>query len=224
MARKLLVGLMLLAGLSGMATSGRAKQGPTIQPVLHPVNGPVIRPVIRLTISVFNDAEVPAGVLRAAQTRAETVLSGAGIALTWLDCGTPGNWVPDIGCRDIAFPSHFAVRLARNGKYRNGDVFGESFLDDKGVGDYASVYVEPLEASKAVEVIREGDLLGYVVVHELGHLLLGLGSHSAEGVMRGKWDMVTLRQAAHGTLIFSAGEAERMRARCLLASAGQNFG
>jgi hypothetical protein len=97
-------------------------------------------------------------------------------------------------------------------------VFGESFLDDKGVGNYASVYVEPLAASKALDVVGEGDLLGYVVVHELGHLLLGLDSHSAEGVMRGKWDLEALRQAARGTLIFSASEAERMRTRYLLAS------
>jgi hypothetical protein len=149
------------------------------------------------------------------------VLDGAGIALTWLDCGTPGNWVQDIGCRDIVFPSHLSVRLARNGRRRTGDVFGESFLGDRGVGNYVCVYVEPLDASKALDVVNEGDLLGYVVVHELGHLLLGLDSHSAEGVMRGKWDFAALQQAARGTLIFSASEAERMRSRYLLARARQ---
>jgi hypothetical protein len=204
MACKIGVVLAALASLFGGAAYTRAKQEPTI----------------RLTVSVFNDAEVPPSVLQAAQARAETVLDGAGIALTWLDCGTPGKWVQDIGCRDIAFPSHLSVRLARNGRHRAGDVFGESFLDDQGVGNYASVYLEPLAASKALDVVREGDLLGYVVVHELGHLLLGLDSHSAEGLMRGKWDFAALQQAARGTLIFSAGEAERMRSRYLSAIAG----
>ena len=204
MARKIWVVLAVLASLAGTA-SGRPKQ----------------EPMIRLIVSVFNDAGVPPGVLHAAEARAETVLDGAGIALTWLDCGTPGNWVRDIGCRNIAFPSHLSVRLARNGRYRTGDVFGESFLDDKGMGNYASVYIEPLAASKALEVVSEGDLLGYVVVHELGHLLLGLDSHSAEGVMRGKWDFAALQQAAHGALFFSVSEAARMRARYLLASARQ---
>ena len=207
MARKIWVVLVAVASLFGSAASGRPKQE--------------LRP--RLAISVFNDAQVPPGVLQAARTRAEMVLHDAGIALTWLDCGTPGNWVQDIGCRDIAFPSHLSVRLARNGRYRTGEVFGESFLDDKGVGNYASVYVEPLEASKALDVVKEGDLLGYIVVHELGHLLLGLDSHSAEGVMRGKWDFATLQQAAHGTLVFSVSEAERMRARYLSASASQKI-
>jgi hypothetical protein len=205
MARKIWVVLAALLSLSGSAASGRPKQEPTI----------------RLAVSVFNDAEVPQSVLQVAQARAETVLDGAGIALTWLDCGTPGNWVQDIGCRDIVFPSHLSVRLARDGQHRTGDVFGESFLDDKGFGNYASVYVEPLAASKALDVVSEGDLLGYVVVHELGHLLLGLDSHSADGVMRAKWDFAALQQVARGTLIFSANEAERMQARYLLASARQ---
>jgi hypothetical protein len=205
MACKIWLVLAALASLSGSAASGRPNQEPTI----------------RLTVSVFNDAKVPQSVLQVAQARAETVLDGAGIALTWLDCGTPGNWVQDIGCRDIVFPSHLSVRLARNGRHRTGDVFGESFLDDKGLGNYASVYVEPLATSKALDVISEGDLLGYVVAHELGHLLLGLDSHSADGVMRAKWDFAALQQVAHGTLIFSANEAERMRARYLLASARQ---
>lgn len=205
MACKIGVVLAALAGLHDRATYAQHKQ----------------ETAIRLAVSVFNDAEVPLSVLQVAQARAETVLDGAGIALTWLDCGTPGNWVQNIGCRDIAFPSHFSVRLARNGRLRTGDVFGESYLDEKGVGDYASVYVEPLAASKALDVVDEGNLLGYVVAHELGHLLLGLGSHSTDGLMRGKWDFAALQQAARGTLIFSPSEAERMRARFLLASAGQ---
>ena len=205
MARRIWVLLAALVSLSGSAASGRPKQEPTI----------------RLAVSVFNDAEVPQNVLQVAQRRAETVLDVAGIVLTWLDCGTPDHWVQDIGCRDIAFPSHLSVRLARNGRHRTGDVFGESFLDDQGFGNYASVYVEPLAASKALDVVSEGDLLGYVVVHELGHLLLGLDSHSADGVMRGKWNFAALQQVARGTLIFSANEAERMRARYLLASARQ---
>ena len=204
MACKIWVVLAALASLVGGAASAQPNQ-----------------PTIHLTVSVFNDAAVPPSVLQTAQARAETVLDGAGIALTWLDCGTPGNWVQDIGCRDIAFPSHLSVRLARNGRHRAGDVFGESFLDDRGVGNYASVYVEPLAASKALDVVSEGDLLGYVVVHELGHLLLGLDSHSADGLMRGKWDFAALQQAARGTLIFSAREAEHMRSRYLSATARQ---
>jgi len=208
MACKIWVVLAMLASLFGAATYAQPKQEPTV----------------RLTVSVFNDAEVPPSVLQAAQARAEMVLDGAGIALTWLNCGTPGNWVQDIGCRDIAFPSHLSVRLARNGRHRTGDVFGESFLDADGVGNYASVYVEPLAASKALDVVSESDLLGYIVVHELGHLLLGLDSHSAEGVMRGKWDFAALQQMSRGTLIFSAREAERMRSRYLSATARQKAG
>jgi len=171
-----------------------------------------------LTVSVFNDAEIPRPVLQTARARAEAVFDEAGIVLTWLDCGTPGNWVHEIGCTDLAYPTHFSVRLAKDRRHGSGDVFGESFLDDRGEGDYACIYLTPLASSKTLGVLGEGELLGYVVVHELGHLLLGKDSHSPQGVMRPVWQFDDLQQAARGRLGFTSGQVERMRARYLSAS------
>ncbi len=177
------------------------------------------RETIHLKVSVFNDAQVPLSVLREAEARTQSVLDEAGITLTWLDCGTPGKWHTELGCRDISFPTHLSVRLVAAKKAVSEDTFGQSYLNEQGEGNYANVYVATLSSAKALDVIREGDLLGYVVVHELGHLLLGIGSHSAEGLMRAKWGVSELREAARGNLLFSKIEAERMRARYLSAAA-----
>jgi len=171
-----------------------------------------------LTVSVFNDAEIPPLVLQTARVRAETVFDAAGIALTWLDCGTPGHWVTDIGCAGVTYPTHLSVRLAKDRRHPSQDIFGESFLDDRGEGDYACVYLAPMASSKALSVLSEGELLGYVVVHELGHLLLGKDSHAPQGVMRPVWQFEDLQQAAHGRLGFTSSQVERMRSRYLSAS------
>src|SRR5262249_6859977 len=110
------------------------------------------------------------------------------------------------------------VRLLSRQKTGRDGIFGQSFLNEQGQGSYANVYLTPLSRAKALEMVREGELLGYVVVHELGHLLLGKNSHSAEGLMRAKWELSELRQAARGKLSFSRSEAASMRARCWSAA------
>ena len=174
---------------------------------------------IHLKVSVFNDAGIPQSVLRAAAARTQSVFAEAGVTLTWLDCGAPGNWHTELGCQYVSFPTHLSVRLVTGRKTVSQDTFGQSYLNEQGEGNYAKVYAATLSSGKALEVIREGDLLGYVVVHELGHLLLGKNSHSAEGLMRAKWDVAELREAARGNLLFSKSEAEHMRAKYLSAAA-----
>jgi hypothetical protein len=175
-------------------------------------------PMVRLKVSVFNDAVVAQPVLKAAEARAAAVLGEAGISLTWLDCGTPGRWRTELGCQDVAFPTHLSVRLVAGRKAVSEETFGQSFLNDRGEGNYANVYLAQLSSSKAAGLIGEGDLLGLVVVHELGHLLLGKDSHSSEGLMRARWEAAELREAAKGNLLFAKGEAERMRVRYLSAT------
>jgi hypothetical protein len=174
---------------------------------------------VSLTVSIFNDAGVPTSVLQQAESRARAVLSDAGVSLTWLDCGVPGHWRAELGCQAIAFPTHFSVRLVGGRKAVSNDTFGQSYLNERGEGNYANVYVTPLSSAKALSVIQEGDLLGYVVAHELGHLLLGKESHSAGGLMRARWEVAELQKGSRGTLLFSRDEAEKIRGRYLAAVA-----
>src|SRR5262245_41381590 len=83
---------------------------------------------IRLKVSVFNDAQIPPSVLREAELRAQTVFAEAGIFLMWLDCGTPGHWHTELGCEELAFPTHLSIRLVTNHQAASDDIFGQSFL------------------------------------------------------------------------------------------------
>jgi len=174
-------------------------------------------PTAQLKVSVFNDAAVAQRVLQAAEIRAEGVFREAGISLTWLDCGTPGRWHAELGCQDMAFPTHLSVRLVAGRKAFSEDTFGQSFLNERGEGNYAHVYWTTLSSSKVLDLIGEGDLLGLVVVHELGHLLLGKDSHSGEGLMRARWGVAELREGAKGKLLFTKSETGRMRVRYFTA-------
>jgi len=64
-----------------------------------------------------------------------------------------------------------------------------------------------------METARKADLsipevLGHVIAHELGHILLGPGAHSRSGIMRASLDLEWLRI---GGLWFTASEARAIR-------------
>ncbi len=172
---------------------------------------------VNLTVFVFNDAAASASVMSQAQSRATVILRRAGITLVWLDCGTAHNPPPNSGCSELSFPQHLSVRLVSVSGPVSADTFGQTFQNAAGEGNYALIYFGSLKSSNTTEVIKTGDLLGCVIAHELGHLLLGRDSHSATGLMSAVWQANELRQASQGILFFTDNQQDRIRARCLAA-------
>jgi len=177
------------------------------------------RPAVSLTVSVFNDAGVSLSVLSQAQERALAIMRQSGVSLTWLDCGTPQRRIPNSGCSAIVYPKHVSVRVVPRSSPVKAHIFGQSFQDPAGDGNYALVYFAGLASSKAVTTVSMGELLGCVIAHELGHLLLGNDSHSTAGLMSAVWQDSELRQAARGNLYFTSGQADRIHSRYFAATA-----
>ena len=67
------------------------------------------------------------------------------------------------------------------------EVFGVAFLSDEGTGCYSDVFYDRAMELHADWHVGLSDILGSVMAHELGHLLLGSNSHSPAGVMRAHW-------------------------------------
>jgi len=173
---------------------------------------------VSLTVSVFNDVGASQSVLSEAQVRATYIMRQAGVSLAWLDCGSPGSRQPSAGCSAISFPQHLSVRLVSRASPAREDAFGQSFQNADGEGSYAIVYFHVLASSEAAGAVKTGELLGHVVAHELGHLLLGKDSHSATGLMSAVWRVAELHQASRGNLLFTSGQADRIHSRYLSAS------
>ncbi len=59
-------------------------------------------------------------------------------------------------------------------------------------------------------------ILGHLIAHELGHLLLGEGGHSAgTGIMHVPWQTKELERIKRGVMWFLPGQTERIRAQIL---------
>jgi hypothetical protein len=92
-------------------------------------------------------------------------------------------------------------------------VFGTAFLNPEG-GVYADVFLDRVlglrEQSPGISLSR---LLGCVLAHEIGHLLLGEHSHSRNGLMQAHWQFEQLQKIAMGNLLFDSKEAAQLRTR-----------
>jgi len=174
---------------------------------------------VSLTVSVFNDAGVEPSVWLQARGRATEIMRRSGISLTWLDCGSPVSRMPDPNCIAISYPTHLSVRVVPKVSPVKGDIFGQTFQDAAGEGNYVLVYYASIKVFRAATTVPAGELLGCVIAHELGHLLLGTASHSSTGLMSAVWQDPELQQAVRGKLFFTSGEGERIRFRFAAATA-----
>ena len=55
---------------------------------------------------------------------------------------------------------------------------------------------------------RAASVLGYVLAHEITHILQGFGRHSESGIMKAKWSLKDLDYMACGQLVFTEEDAE----------------
>jgi hypothetical protein len=94
-------------------------------------------------------------------------------------------------------------------------VFGFAMTATRpGYGVIASVFygrVQRLAADFDYRGYDAGVVLGYVVAHEAGHLLLGDGRHSKRGIMHIPWEEAELFSAHTGELVFTRDQAARIR-------------
>jgi hypothetical protein len=170
----------------------------------------------RVKVSLFDDAHVPSAALAQARDRASAIFSHAGIEVDWLVCepANPTDFSPSrTPCSDVAWPTHLSVRIIPHGRTVAADVFGQAFVDDSGQGIYSNVYYQNLVSSPNHPGIADGDMLGLVIAHELGHLLLGTNSHSHDGLMQAKWSPHILADMPHVLLIFTSAQSTVIHSR-----------
>ena len=92
---------------------------------------------------------------------------------------------------------------------RKDSVLG--YVQPSGEGELprvATVFFHRVEELNAATQSNATEVLGAALAHELGHLLLGKGAHSAMGIMRCPWGSGELRSLRRGQLIFDRRQGE----------------
>ncbi len=170
-----------------------------------------------IVVRVYDYADVPAGTLKAAQREAGRIFREAGVAAVWLRCAlNEEELAQNRSCLTAREPRAVNVRLlprsmAEKAGYAVSD-FGYAVLPEEGeLASDLSVFYHLVGNLAESRIATPPVILGHVLAHEIGHLLLGAGSHSAKGIMHVPWRRKDLRKASRGLLGFTPSQARRMR-------------
>ena len=162
----------------------------------------------QMNAAVCNLDGVRESIVAKAKAETELVYRSAGVTIVWGDCDTFPT--PDALQRE----PWFFVRL-RTGKPpltvgpASLDVMGKAFVEDAG-GYMADAYFQAIQATSEQHNGDSGALLGFVMAHELGHLLLGPG-HTPDGVMQAAWRQKQMDALRHRWMKFTEEGAARIR-------------
>jgi len=175
------------------------------------------KPESKIQVFVYNYAGVAPATLARAEREAARIYSHTGIETEWLECPlTPDVAAQYPACQLPVSPARLEVRvLSRNMSERLGltkATFGSALLPEGvGFGMIAQVCAHCSEELAKGSEVMYAAILGHVMAHELGHLLLGAGSHGSTGLMHVPWYKKELENVAQGALLFTSREGERMR-------------
>ena len=168
--------------------------------------------VATVTVDIYDDVRLSPRVLADAEDEATRVYQKAGVAISWIECkSSRTDAEPDLRCQDPPSATHLKLRIVSHASKSSDGIFGVAFLSAGGAGTYSDVFYD-----SAVKLDRDGHLglarvLGDVMAHELGHLLLGLNAHSSWGIMCQSWHGAKLRLVSMGEILFSKEKARFMR-------------
>jgi hypothetical protein len=200
--RRIVSGLACIASLLGAgalafpqtAFAGKPDPGPTI------------------TVLVRNYAQVSRATLAAAEREAGQILAKAGLETVWIECPAgPSSAVFEAPCQKT-IEAHDIMLRVLPGPIHNGNedaVFGFTVHPV-----LATVYYE-----YAVRRARSDNadfevpaIVGCVMAHEIGHLLLGPSGHSGGGIMQPRWGSKQVRMLLMRGLSFTPEQSKLMRA------------
>jgi hypothetical protein len=168
---------------------------------------------VKISILVYNFVSVPDATLAAAEREANRILGLAGAQVDWISCPvqteSPSADASD-PCRRGWTPQTPGLRIiAGSNKFQTPE-YGNTALPV-----LITVYYEKIQnrAHRDNSAAELPTLLGCVLAHELGHLLLGNPGHSSSGIMQPQWSATQIRQAQTGHLLFTREQATLIHAQ-----------
>lgn len=148
-------------------------------------------------------------VLDRAQKRVTVILSHSGIEIRWRSCGDGSP--ADATCNATPGANEAVIRFLAGPSTEAPDSCGMALVPREGHGHFISLFVDCVHVAADRLSVAENVVLGGVLAHEIGHLLLGTNSHGSIGLMQAQPRPIDWQRAAHDALGFTKDEARRLR-------------
>ena len=173
-------------------------------------------PGVPLHVLVFNYSRASPTTLVAAEREANKIFSRTGIETSWVHCPIPLRVDSDEACAaDVGVAGEVRVRIMDQATENTSrdSVFGFTIPPVFATVYYGHVLRIPTLHNPDYEAPL---ILGCLIAHEIGHLLLGPGAHASTGIMQAKLQVADLTLAIRDQLVFTTAEANVLRANALV--------
>lgn len=166
----------------------------------------------QLTVSIYDYSSADPSTLAHARRSVVAAFAAVGVAVEWGErCARPeclhsqARSVPPAG--QVAELTVYIFAEERTPQHYAKPVMGAA-----PIGSYlAYAYFDRVRAFAFERDLFLGTVLGHVIAHEMGHLLLREG-HTAFGLMRATWTSKDLHAMQQGRLGFTPEQGARIRA------------
>lgn len=169
-----------------------------------------------ITVLVFNFRQAPPETMANAEKEAGRIFEQVSVPVTWRECPT-GNEP----CRKGSGRVFILAMMAGPVQNKFADtISGYALLP----AHLATVYYDYLPRMPDGHGNKNDTalVLGCVIAHELGHLLLGAQGHSLAGIMQAHWGIEQTQLALMSQLSFLPEEARLMHAGTVVPEAKNN--
>ena len=153
----------------------------------------------KLTVVIYDHAHLNAETLRAAESTTSAIFGGAGVQVVWREGFAYAAERRNVLNPPPEDPATLIVKLQPESEAARYGV--HSVCGGLGFESGAIIFVRRFDAI----------WLGYIMAHELGHILLGPNAHSIVGIMRGTLRNEDWEKAAQGTLGFTRRQNQQIR-------------
>jgi hypothetical protein len=181
----------------------------------------IVAAALLLTARFYTIADVPAGDRVTATQVTANILHAAGIDILWVNCDdrvSAHRHLTRNECMTPPNPDEVIVRwvsaqISPDRLNRSGaDRLGDAYVDTSAAsGTLATVYVDRVALMARSAGLDTGTLIGRVMAHEIGHLLLGTANHQPSGLMRAEWSTTLLQRRIANDWRFSTRDAASAR-------------
>jgi len=163
-----------------------------------------------VAVLLFNYSKASPVVLTRAKQRTDAIFRESGIRFDWEDYPPLPGSVRSQRCQDESAPGEIRVRILPG---HLNDHVQDSMYGFAIQPIWANVYYEP--ALRLAGIATDSDsnvsvLLGCLIAHEIGHLLLGQDAHTVDGIMQARWETKQIQQAMMGVLGFTSAQSKVM--------------
>ncbi len=153
-------------------------------------------------VRLIDTYRVPQPLLFRAKDTAGQILASAGVHVRWGRMGSrPGAETMDV--IDVRFAYSFPETYKPK-------ALAEAF-PFAGNGVRINIFFNRLASTIKLYELSAGSILGHVLAHEIGHVLLQEGSHAQTGLMKPYWTGLDYSGMVLKNLEFTAADANRIR-------------